>query len=152
MACKRKIYGENAFKTKSGESKQLTPKDNTSRKIALQKNSFHSNENGALDKSRTEILTSHEHKMKFAKLKTYFANLSTKISPSRIGTTIRNVKLFPSKSCDNLLCNGSNVGNGCNHGDSGGEAEVRSVGPWLLSRSKPISLRISRFKNRYHVC
>ena len=159
MFCKRKIFGENLTRNKCAEDTCCRSDGSRMREseseIHETRNYFHGNgrENGR--QSRTDILQSNEHKRKFAKLKTYFTTLSVKISPSKIGSTIKNSRFLASKSCDNLLCNGS--ASSC-HSNTQSEADgtaassyKHTLPSWLI-RSKPIGLKFGKFKVRYELC
>ena len=159
MSCKRKIFGENFTRNKCTEDTCCGRVGSRVRKseseIQETRNcGFHGNgrENGA--QSRTDILQSGEHKRKFAKLKTYFTSLSVKISPSKIGSTLKNSRFLTSKSCDNLLCDGST--SGC-HGNTQSKADGtaalsnKNARPYWLISSKPIGLKFGKFVVRYEV-
>ena len=158
MSCKRKIYGENHLRNKSKEDKFCyhenghLKKSQSSETPHSMQNGFYGNSTDSEMQDKTEILQSREHKRKFARLKNYFTELSARISPSRIGSTIRNSRFLASRSCDNLLCNGSS--SGC-HGNTQSETVTASVSsnkntrPHWLIRNRPISLKFGKLVLRY---
>ena len=156
MSCKRKIYGENLHRNKSTEDRHYYNENGILKKSQCEthsmQNDFYGNCRDNEMQDKADILQSHEHKRKFTKLKDYFTSLSVRISPSRIGSTIRNSKFLASRSCDNLLCNGSNSGY---HGHTQNEVVTTSVSsskhtrpPWLI-RSRPIGLKFGKLGLRY---
>ena len=156
MSCKRKIFGENLTRNKEDTCyrRDGSRMKESGSEIHETRNCFHGNgrENGT--QSRTDILQSSEHKRKFAKLKTYFTTLSVKISPSKIGSSIKNSRFLTSKSCDNLLCKGSTSschGNTQSKADGTAASSYKITRPSWLIRSKPIGLKFGKFKVRYEV-
>ncbi len=148
MACKRKIYGDNSFRNKALENRMVHRESQYVRAITVE--NFHNGfcNNGRTDiTNKTDILSTCEHKTKFSKIRSYFMNLSTKISPVKIGTTIRNSKLLSSKSCDNLLCTGGSRDS--LHAEPWSDTDsTRNNGSWLL-KSKFNKLKSSRYWRKH---
>ncbi len=158
MACKRKIYSEYPWKRdkkheKGHLFKTQVSKDEISKTATDSENGIKENSDNKSDENG-DILHSCEHRNNFAKIKSYFVALSTRISPSKFPALSKNSTNSTSKSCEDLLSHGNGFSSGKDAKNGGHSSNGKSVlsrecsfltKPWL-KRSKPITLRIRKPK------